>query len=220
MNIDCWYKISNFLILKDKIKLSLTCYDLFSLLKNNITKNYRALMFAYRWYKNVDKYKEIRKIKGDFHFIYSRLILDNYHFTELYNKLLDLNNYNNELSNYINKFKRYICYSYIYYNNGICIIPRNLDIFSCIFIEADNLEFIKIHTDNKIFALLFFNNENIKKKINLPMSINMIDEYIIYHTLYISFNKNAIVKNIYSGGLLLDPKIREKLIQNHFNNLI
>lgn len=210
VNLDCVYYISNFLTIKDKIKLALSCKDYFDILKLRIEKDIRVLNIIVKWYDFVYEYKNIRR--KDLYTLLNNLN-KNYDTTELHNKLIDYNNYNIELSKYLDTQKLYVYYCpTIFLTDNKYKIIRCGDIFYSIFINADNLQYIKINTFDKLFCLLFFNNENIKQKILLPIPIIMINNFIKGRNLFITFNKNAKINELSVGMMLLKENFRDNLI--------
>lgn len=190
VNLDCIYHISNFLIIKDKIKLALSCKDYFNILKLRIERDMKISKIITRW-------KKITFMKNDF--------------TKLYNKLDNFSNYNIKLSEYIDKYHKYVFYTDQKMNDNICYITGYADILYCIIIDASNLEFIKIRIQNKLFCLLMFNNCNIKGKIYLPIPIILLNDLTFFTTLKIIFNKNVKINYICLGSLMLDGNMKMKL---------
>lgn len=207
LNFDCIYYISNFLIIEDKIKLALICKDYFDLLKLRINKDIRILNIAKKWYYLVYQYKnyENRDINN---IIYNLISHKN---KKLDEKLLDINNYNIELSKFIDKFQEFIFYNnlelYSITNKiNTYRISKLGEILYCIFIDVDNLEYIKIKTFDKLFCLLIFDNVNIKQKIFLPIPIILNNNTNYWYNFYISFNKNAKIEKLICGILYIDKE--------------
>lgn len=199
MNIDCYFHILNLLQIKDKMNLSLTCYDLFYTFKDKIKKEYLMRKYFDLWkcknYENkLFKFNSVIKYSG---YRVTRSNKDD--FSEIYDKII---NGDKNLIKYANKLSRYINYTPLYRNpEGNIIIYKEGDILCNIYIEADNLEFIKIYCHYEIFMLKIFNNESITMKINIPKAI--ILDKLNFTNVYIKFNKNANIKRLYSGILML-----------------